>query len=162
MLSGLLGRGSNQEDRERLRAGPWLRIRVFMNRLKLDRALAEGTDPSERPELALRAEQLQQQRVRKRTAKGFDHLIQMAFADPSPYVSPSMLPLHHERVRPNLGLFQELVDALRAPGPHTVQGLARASALLEDAHGPLYASDPSESLGEVLNATISEVEAQDR
>ncbi len=34
-----------------------------------------------------------------------------------------------------------------------------ASALLEDAHGPLYESDPDESLDEVLDATLSELES---
>ncbi|HEX6602853.1 MAG TPA: hypothetical protein VF030_09455 [Solirubrobacterales bacterium] len=130
-----------------------------MSRLKHDRALAEGADPSASRELALRAEQLQQQRVRERTAKGFDHLIQMNFAEPGPCVSPSMLPLRHERVRRNLELLQELADALRAPRPHAVQGLAMASALLEDAHGPLYESDPDESLDEVLDTTLSELES---
>ncbi len=144
-----------------MRAGPWLRARVFLSRLKLDRALARGTDPSASRELALRAVQLQGPWVRERIAKRIDRLIEIASGDPRRHVGPSMLPFRHQRVRPNQVLFEELVDALRAPGPHAVQGLAMASTLLEDGRGPLYASDPAENLGKVLDATISELEAED-
>lgn len=157
----LLEERSSRQDRERTRAGPWLRARVFLSRLKLDRALASGGDPSQSPELALRAEQLKQPRARERLAKGVDHLTELAFADPRRHVGPSMLPFRHQRVRPNLERLGELAEALRAAGPHAVQGLAMASTLLEDGRGPLYANDPAERLGEALDATISELKAED-
>jgi hypothetical protein len=162
VTSALLQERPNRHHRERTRAGPWLRARVFLSRLRLDRALARGADPSESSELALRAEQLQKPRVRERIAKGFDELTELAFGDPRRHVvGPSMLPFRHQRVRPNLELFGELAAALRSAGPHSVQGLAMASTLLEDGRGPLYASDPAENLGEALDATISEIEAED-
>lgn len=160
MPQTLLGERSERQYREKGRAGPWLRLRVFLSRLRFDRALSRGADPHASPELALRAEQLRRPKVRERIAKGIDHLVDLAFADPRRPLSPSMLPLRQQRVRPNLELLEELAGALRAPGPHSVQGLAMASALVEDAYGPLYASEPDESLREALDATISELDAE--
>ena len=71
-----------------------------------------------------------------------------------------LLPFRRQRVKPNLERFEELARALRSAGPHSVQGLAMASTLLEDGRGPLYASDPAEKLGEALDATISEPDAR--
>lgn len=68
-----------------------------------------------------------------------------------------MLPFRHHRLKPNVTLFEELADALRSAGPHTVKGLAMASTLLEDGRGPLYANDPAEKLAEALVATIAEL-----
>jgi hypothetical protein len=147
-------------QREKVRAGLWLRARVFFSRLRLDRTLARGADPSASPELALRAEQLRDVRGRKRIAKGIDQLVGFAFDDRRQHVGPAMLPFRHQRVRRNLELFTELAEALRSAGPHSVKGVAMASTLLEDGRGPLYASDPGESLGRALDATISEFAAE--
>jgi len=108
--------------------------------------------------LALRAEQLQRPKVRERIARGIERLTEIAFGDPRRHVGPSMLPFRHQRVRPNVALFEELADALRSTGPHTVKGLAMTSTLLEDGRGPLYANDPAEKLREALDATISELD----
>lgn len=143
--------------RGRSRAGPWVRVRVFLGRLRLDRALARGADPAGSPELGLRAQQLQRSRTREQMARGIDRLIDLVFADPRRHVGPAMLPFRYQRVRPNLGLLEELAEALRGPGPHAVKGLAMATTLLEDSRGPLYASDPPENLRQALDATISEL-----
>lgn len=156
----LAAKRSNRQAHERPRAGPWLRTRVFLSRLKLDRVLASGASPLASPELELRAEQLQRPKVRERIARGIDRLTEIAFGDPRRHVGPSMLPFRHRRVRPNVALFEELADALRSSGPHAVKGLAMASTLLEDGRGPLYANDPAEKLGEALKATISELDAR--
>lgn len=160
MSQALLEKRSDQRRREKVRAGPWLRARVFLSRLRLDRALARGADPTASPELALRAEQLQRPRGRERIAKGIDQIVEIAFDERREHVGPAMLPFRRQRVKPNLELFEELASALRRAGPHSVQGLAMASTLLEDGRGPLYASDPAENLGEVLDATISELDAE--
>ncbi|MGN6586645.1 MAG: hypothetical protein ACTHKT_04120 [Solirubrobacterales bacterium] len=150
----------NRQHREKTRAGPWLRARVFLSRLRFDRALAGGADPSASPELALRAEQLQSPKGRGRIARGIDRLIAIASADPRRHVGPSMLPFRHQRVRPNLDRFEELADVLRSAGSHSVKGVAMASTLLEDGRGPLYASDHADKLREALDATISEIQAE--
>lgn len=161
MSQALLEKRSDQRHRhrEKVRAGPWLRARVFFSRLRLDRALARGADPSASPELALRAEQLQRPRGRERIAKGIDQLVEIAFDERREHVGPAMLPFRRRRVKPNLEHFEELASALRSAGPHSVQGLAMASTLLEDGRGPLYASDPAENLGDALDATISKLDA---
>ncbi len=160
MSPTLLAERPNRQHHERTRAGPWLRVRVLLSRLKLDRELARGVDPTASPELALRAEQLQRPKVRERIARGMDRLTTLAFADPGRQVGPAMLPFRYQRVKPNLELFGELAEALRSAGPHAVQGLAMASTLLEDGRGPLYASDPPEKLEDALDATISKLKAE--
>lgn len=159
MSQALLEERSDLRHRK-TRAGPWLRARVFFSRLRLDRALARGADPAASPELALRAEQLRRPKGRERIAKGIDRLIEIAFDDRRQHVGPAMLPFRRQRVKPNRELFEELSTALRDAGPHSVQGLAMASTLLEDGRGPLYASDPPENLGESLNETITELVAR--
>ena len=149
----------DRQHREKVRAGPWLRARVFLGRLRLDRDLARGIDPAAGPELAVRAEQLTSPRGRERIASGIDELVEIADGDPRRHVGPSMLPFRHQRVRPNVDRFEELAGVLRAAGPHGVKGTAMASTLLDDGRGPLYASDPGGSLREALDATISEIEA---
>ena len=156
----LAAKRSKRQDHEWRRAGPWLRTRVFLSRLKLDRALASGVDPSTSPELALRAEQLQRPKVRERIARGIDRLAEIAFGDPRRHLGPSMLPFRQHRLRPNVALFEELADALRSAGPLSVKGIAMASTLLEDGRGPLYANDPAEKLNEALDATIAELNAR--
>ena len=47
--------GLRHRERARARAGLWLRAQVFLSRLGLDRALAQGADPLSSPKLALRA-----------------------------------------------------------------------------------------------------------
>ena len=148
----------DRQLREKVKAGPWLRIRVFLSRLRLDRDLARGVDPAAGPELALRAEQLTSPRGRERIASGIDDLIEIVAGDPRRHVGPSMLPFRHQRVRPNLDRFEELARVLRGAGPHGVRGTAMASTLLDDGRGPLYASDPAGDLREALDATISEIE----
>jgi hypothetical protein len=149
----------DRQQREKVKAGPWLRARVFLGRLRLDRDLARGVDPAAGPELALRAEQLTSPRGRERIASGIDDLVEIAAGDPRRHVGRSMLPFRHQRVRPNLDRFEELAGVLRDGGPHGVRGTAMASTLLDDGRGPLYASDPAGNLREALDATISEIEA---
>ena len=152
--------GLRHRERARARAGLWLRAQVFLSRLGLDRALARGADPLSSPKLALRAEQLQRPKVRERIAKAIERLVEASFDDRRQHIGPAMLPFRHQRVRPNMELFGELAGALRSAGPHSVKGLAMASTLLEDGRGPLSASDPAGKVGEALNATISELAAE--
>lgn len=148
----------DRQQREKVKAGPWLRARVFLRRLRLDRDLARGIDPAAGPELALRAEQLASSRGRERIAGGIDDLVEIAAGDPRRHVGPSMLPFRHQRVRPNIDRLEELARVLRDAGPHGVKGMAMASTLLDDGRGPLYASDPAGNLREALDATISEIQ----
>lgn len=144
----------------RLRAGPLVRARVFLSRLRLDRALASGVDPSGNPDLTLRAEQLQQPRARRRVARGMDRLLAIAFDDPRRHLGPAGIPFRFQRVRPNVERFEALADKLRDPDPHAVKGLAMASNLLEDGRGDLYANDTPGDLGLALDAIIAELEVE--
>lgn len=156
----LIKEPSYQPKPTRPRAGPLLRARVWLSHLRLDRALASGADPSGRSDLALRAEQLQQPRARKRLARGMERLLAIAFDDPRRHVGPAMLPFRYQRVRPNAERFETLANKLREPGPHAVKGIAMASNLLEDGRGALYANDPPGGLTQALDAIIAELEVE--
>jgi hypothetical protein len=144
--------------RSRPGAGPLACVRVYLSRLRLDRALASGADPAESPELTVRSQQLQQPRTRERLARGMDRLLAIAFADPRRHLGPARIPFRHQRVRPNVGRFEALAEKLRDPDPLAVRGLAMASNLLEDGRGALYANDTPGDLGEALDATITGLE----
>jgi hypothetical protein len=146
---------SRRSKSARLRAGPLVRARVFLSRLRLDRILASGVDPSRSRDLTLRAAQLQQPRAGERVARGMDRLLAIAFDDPRRHVGPALLPFRHQRVRPNVDRFETLAKKLRGPGPHTVKGLAMASNLLEDGQGELYANNSSSDLRLALDATMA-------
>lgn len=155
----LLMEKAHRPKRGRLRAGPLLRVRVLLNRLRLDRALASGADALGSPELQLRSEQLQRPRTRERLANGMNRLLAIAFGDPRRHVGPARVPFRHQRVRPNAERFEALAEALKSSGPHAVKGLAMASNLLEDGRGELYANDTPGDLGRALDATITALQA---
>lgn len=151
---------AHRPKRGRLRAGPLLRMRVVLRRLRLDRALASGADPVGSPELELRSQQLQRPRTRERLASAMQRLLVIAFDDPRRHVGPARVPFRHQRVRPNAERFEALAETLRAPGPHAVKGLAMASNLLEDGRGELYANDTPGDLGRALDATIAALQVE--
>ena len=156
----LLIEKAHRPKRGRLRAGPLLRMRVVLRRLRLDRALVSGADPVGSPELELRSQQLQRPRTRERLASAMHRLLVIAFDDPRRHVGPARVPFRHQRVRPNAERFEALAETLRAPGPHTVKGLAMASNLLEDGRGELYANDTPGDLGRALDATIAALQVE--
>jgi hypothetical protein len=156
----LLIEKAHRPKRGRLRAGPLLRVRVVLSRLRLDRALASGADPVGSPELELRSQQLQRRRTRERLARAMHRLLVIAFDDPRRHVGPARVPFRHQRVRPNGERFEALAETLTGPGPHTVRGLAMASNLLEDGRGELYANDTPGDLGRALDAIIAALQVE--
>ena len=91
-----------------------VRLRARARRLKLDRALAAGADPSDSPLLAARAAQLVDPSTRQRIAACLE---QFAFTADRPPSRVKTLPLR-DAVRPNQQALLELARTLRREQLH--------------------------------------------
>ena len=114
-----------------------VRARVGIQRGELTRALAEGADPSSRPELALRAAQLTGKRSRRTLAGTLRRSIAEAH-------QPAMTRARVVIIRRGEVLDAELaitamIKRLESPEPVRPEGMALTERLLTNAdHSPLY------------------------
>jgi hypothetical protein len=117
-------------------SAPLLRLRAAWKRPALDTALADGVDPDGSAELALRAGQLVDPRLRARLARSLRRAI--ASTDLPFHHRGSAVPVSRAAVRAArpalLALADDLVEAA-APNP---RGVALTVRLLTDGGGPLY------------------------
>ena len=118
--------------------GILVQLRARARRLKLDRALAGGADPSASPLLAARAAQLVEPRTRHRIAA---RLEQFALTADRPRGRVQTLPLERA-VRPNQEFLTALARTLRNQQPSYAHGIAMLELVLSDGTGPAY-TDPS-------------------
>jgi hypothetical protein len=123
-----------------------VRLRARACRLKLDRALAAGADPSTSPLLAARAAQLVHPSTRQRIAA---YLEQFAFtADRSPS-RVKTLPLRGA-VGANQEALLELARTLRHGQLHYARGIAMLELVLADGTGPAYTDPTGDGLAHQL------------
>ena len=115
-----------------------VRLRARARRLKLDRALAAGADPSASPLLAARAAQLVAPATRQRIAA---RLEQLAFTAERPRRHAQTLPLQGA-VRLNQESLIALARTLRREPLSYAHGIAMLELILWDGTGPGY-TDPS-------------------
>ena len=115
-----------------------VRLRARARRLKLDRALAAGADPSAAPLLAARAAQLVDPSTRQRIAA---YLEQFALTANRPRSRVKTLPLRGA-VRPNQEALLELARTLRHGQLQYARGIAMLELILADGTGPAY-TDPT-------------------
>jgi hypothetical protein len=126
----------------------WLRARVWLHQLELDRELAGGADSSGSPELEVRAEQLRSAHFKRHLLATLDAAL--ANADHPPHWHSGAVPVQVAEVREARGALEGLRDALLSSGAPSLAGLARASCLLDDPEGPLYhAREPGVTLAEL-------------
>jgi hypothetical protein len=121
-------------------------LRARAHRLKLDRALAAGADPSTSPLLAARAAQLVDPRTRRRIA---DCLEQFASTVDRPRSRVQTLPLRGA-VRPNQESLIALAQTLRREPLSYAHGIAMLELVLADGTGPAYTDPSGEMLGRQL------------
>jgi hypothetical protein len=122
MPKGDLGRG-------RLR----LHLAVAIHGTQLDRKLAQGADPTESQELALRARQLSAVRMRRSLAKGIERVIAQA----ERYSESAALPINREEVVRSSPLLLRLAARLRAPENVSPCGIAIVRLLLTEDTSPI-------------------------
>ncbi len=122
------------------------RLRARTSRLGLDRALAEGADPSSSPLLAARASQLVRRSSRYRLASALEHLALSADAPPTRF---GAMPRRHA-LQANRFVLLELAGALRKGGLLYARGIAILELVLIDGTGPTYTDARGEGLARQL------------
>ena len=138
--------------------GLLLRLQVRLRASRLDRSLAGGANPTETPELRLRAEQLTDQGERERIARSIDELLHRASQDRIAFLGYSRIPIDRGQVRANRGSLRQLADALRGDESLTPRGVAMAQRLISDFRGPIYTSGPTYRLTDAVEATRAALE----
>jgi hypothetical protein len=117
-----------------------LRMRVAWRRAELDTALAAGADPSDRDDLALRAQQLIDPRRRARFARALRRAIQST--EPATHLRlparSAAVPVARAAVLEARPLLLALADDLEELPQLSPRGVALAVALLTNGDGPLY------------------------
>ena len=119
-----------------------LRLKVFVTRVKLDRAIADG-GPSEASAaatraLALRAEQLTAPRTRRRIASELRAVVE--YADRSGSASPrlSAVMIEPTPVQAGREAILGLAERLQSSAPVSARGVLLARALLTNGRSPLF------------------------
>ncbi len=117
-------------------------IRVSVRRSELTRALAEGADPSARPDLALRAQQLTSTRTRRTLARTLRRICAEAHA--RALTRSQIVIIERAAVIDAEEQITSLIDRLLDPRPVRAQGVAIAERMITNAgRSPLYnAGDP--------------------
>lgn len=120
-----------------------LRLKVAIGRDALDAALAQGADINARPELALRAAQLQHLRHRRTLARTLRRVVAEA-CGPRPPVRATAVIIARPQIRAQRDDLLALADRLESPQPTRAVGVAIVQRLITDAiRSPLYVeSDP--------------------
>jgi hypothetical protein len=130
-----------------------VRTRVAMHRHGLTRALAEGTDPTARPELSLRAAQLTSDRNRRGLARTLRRVINEANETA---INPFRVALiRRQAVLEAQGAIGTMIQRLNSPRPVCAEGMAMAERIITNADcSPLYnPSEPSTLRRQILVAT---------
>jgi hypothetical protein len=155
----MLGDGIGSGNAYQLRS-PWLdctqalfeptlmsRLRSRSRRLALDRALADGADPTASPLLAARAAQLVNRAARYRLAANLEHL---ALTADAPRRLFSTAP-RRASVAANRSALLELASTLRQGGLLYARGVAILELVLIDGTGPAYTDRRGEGLARQLH-----------
>jgi hypothetical protein len=122
------------------------RLRARSRRLELDRALAEGADPTASPMLAARAAQLVSRATRYRLAAALEHLALTADAPRRLFRTAP----RRAAVAANRAGLLELASTLRQAGLLYARGLAILELVLIDGTGPAYTDRRGEGLARQL------------
>lgn len=147
-VAGVHGRRVSQRDGDACLFSPGLATRVAarVRRLELDRALADGADPTASPLLAARAGQLVTAASRYRVAGGLERVALTVDADPGRFRTPP----HRDAVRANRAEMLRLAATLRHDGPLYARAIACLELILIDGTGPAYTDPRGEGLARQL------------
>ena len=117
-----------------------LRARVALQRIELDRALADGADPSGDPALGLRADQLTDPRTRRGIASALGHILDAAEEPPETWgPNGSRPPLQRDDVLAAREVLLAVAARLHEPGFVPARAVALAAVLVWDSASPTYA-----------------------
>jgi hypothetical protein len=122
---------------------------VHLRWRRLDRALADGADPSSTAALARRARHLTRRGTRRRLAKDLRGVI--AAATRGPTMPSSRIPPSRPEAPAARGQLEAIASEAASERPVYAQGLARLELLLTDGAGPLYSPDYPAALSDELD-----------
>jgi hypothetical protein len=120
-----------------------------LNRLELDRALADGADPAGSPVLAARAAQLARRATRERLAAALEHATLTVDELPRRVRTPPL----RGALSANRAELLELAAILRGGRVVYAGGIAAAELVLIDGTGPAYTDRRGEGLARQLRLT---------
>jgi hypothetical protein len=138
-----------------------LRFRTWWKSSDLDAQLAEGVDPTQSPELTLRAQELATPRMRAELAFRVSRAVELADRGFEPGAITTRIPIRRTRVRACRLWLLQIVQRLRADRPLAVRGLAMTALLLEDGRGPLYADGPQGELEKTVRTTLVALDTEE-
>jgi hypothetical protein len=115
-----------------------LRLKVFLIRIKLDRAIADERPSEATRALALRVQQLTAHTTRRRVASELRAIVE--YVDRNDSVSPRLTAVMIEpaAVRAGREAILGLADRLQSTAPVSARGVVLARALLTDGRSPLF------------------------
>jgi hypothetical protein len=134
-----------------------LRIRTAAQRSELTRALAEGADPSTRPELELRAAQLTSQRNRKTLARTLSRTVAEAR---QPAMNRSRVVIIRRRaVLDAEDAVTAMIELLRSSKPVRAEGMAITERIITNAdQSPLYNPSEPGTLRRLIGVAMAAIE----
>jgi hypothetical protein len=122
----------------------------------LDHQLAAGWPPESTRLLAARARDIVALPRRARLAGNWDHLLRVARRAPSRRTGA--VPLRAAAILAAEPAIRELMERLTAPLPVGAQGVATAAVLLTDPTSPVYSGRGPDSLADLLQAAITQLD----
>jgi len=136
-----------------------LRLRTGVHRGKLTRALAEGADPRESDELALRAQKLTSDRSRKALARTLRRSIAEAYLPAHTRARVSII--DRRGVLDAESAIRAMVERLLGPRPVHAQGMAMLERILTNADSsPLYNRSRPGTLRQMIRAATAALDRQ--
>jgi hypothetical protein len=130
MTTDLLSRSASHDNRRR--AALLARLRAW----SLDHQLAAGCPPGFSRALSVRARQIVSPAERRRLARDWEHVLDLAARPPVPRTPRG--PLCRDRIAAAEPEVREMVCVLTGPLPIAARGAAMAMLLLADGAGPLH------------------------
>ena len=115
-----------------------LRLKVFLTRVKLDRAIADGSPYEATRALALRVVQLTACRTRRRIASELRAVVEYADVNDSAPPRLSAVMIEPAAVRAGREAILGLAERLHSTAPLSARGVVLARALLTDGRSPLF------------------------
>jgi hypothetical protein len=134
-----------------------LRLRVAVRHDALDSALARGADPDGRPQLAMRAAQLERPRHRRTLARTLRRAVDDA-TGPRPAARTTAVVIARKQILAHANDVLELAVRLDCPHPAHPTGLAIARQLVTDAvESPLYVEHERSALTAVCRQAVMQM-----
>ena len=144
-----------------LRSATVTRLRAATHRNALDAALAGGSERTRRPELAMRAAQLERPRHRRSLARTLRGFVDEA-TGPRPPARATAIVISREEIRAQADSLLALAARLDSQQPARAPGVAIAQRLVTDAiASPLYVAGDPKLLGALAHAAIAKMDGDE-